>query len=99
MIKLLLRLEEYVKWMEKVSLVCMWQNDGPNVSTLEKETLNIYHVMEDLNYGILRIYMQSLEENTQKVSIGYQKNLVHQIPYIARLRHLENHTEASICTS
>ena len=38
-----------------------------------------------------------LEENPQKVLIGSQKNLVNQnIPYIARLRHLENHTEAVV---
>ena len=36
-----------------------------------------------------------LEENSQKVLVGHQKNLVQQnIPYIARLRHLENRTEA-----
>ena len=38
-----------------------------------------------------------LEENPhKKVLVGWQKNLVHQnIPYITRLRHLENHTEAA----
>ena len=30
-------------------LVSVWHNDGSNVSTLEKKTLKIYHVLEDLN--------------------------------------------------
>ena len=35
------------------------------------------------------------EEIRKKVLVDCQKNLVHQmIPYIARLRHIENHTEA-----
>ena len=33
----------------------VWHNDGFNVSTMEKKTLKIYHVLEDLNYEILRI--------------------------------------------
>ena len=63
-IKLLLlpRLEECVKWKEKLSLVSVWSNDGSNISTLEKKTLKIYHALEDLNYEILRIY-RVLEEN------------------------------------
>ena len=47
------RLEEYVKWNENVSLVSVWHNDG---STPEKKTLKIYHILEELNYGIFRIY-------------------------------------------
>ena len=41
-----------------------------------------------------------LEENPQKILVGCQKILVHQkIPYNARLRHLQNHTEAvDVCT-
>ena len=54
-IKLLTRVEEYVKWKEKVSLVSVWHNDDYSDSTLEKEIVKIYHVLEDLNYGILRI--------------------------------------------
>ena len=57
-IKLLLRLEEYVKWKEKVSLVSVWHNYGSNVSTLENKTLKIYHILKDLNYGILRTYVK-----------------------------------------
>ena len=73
----------------------MWHNDGSNVSTLEKKTLKIYHVLEDINYGILRIYAEFWKKIGKKVLVGCQKNLVHQkILYIARLRHLENHTEA-----
>ena len=35
-----------------------------------------------------------LEENPQKVLVGCQKNVVHQtIPYIARFKHLKNHTK------
>ena len=29
-----------------------------NISTMEKKTLKFYHVLEDLNYGILRIYAE-----------------------------------------
>ena len=51
--------------------------------------------MEDLKYEILRIYAEIWNELRKKVLVGCQKNLMHQkIPYIARLRHLENHTEA-----
>ena len=64
--KLLPRLEEYVKWEEKLSLVIVWQNDGSNVSTLEKKTLKIYHILEGLNYGILNIRIRiDLEEIQQ----------------------------------
>ena len=53
-----------------------------------EKTLKIYNVLEDLNNDILRIY-------AKKVLVSCQKNLVHQkIPYIARFRYLENHTEA-----
>ena len=54
--KLLPQLEQYVKWKENVSLVSVRHNDSSNVSTLEKKILKIYHVLEDLNYGILIIY-------------------------------------------
>ena len=78
-IKLLPRLEEYVKWNEKVSLVSVWHNDGSNVSTVEKKTLNIYYVLEDLNnYGILRIiYAEFWKKIRKNELIGFQKNLVH----------------------
>ena len=55
---MLLRLEEYVKWKQKVSLVSVWYNDSSNVLILVKKTLKIHHVLEDLNYGILRIYAE-----------------------------------------
>ena len=72
----------------------MWHNDGSSVSTLEKKTPKIYHVLKDINYGILRIYVEFWEKIRKTILVGCQKNLVHQmIPYIARLRHLENHTE------
>ena len=57
-IKLLPRLEEYVKWKKNVTLVSLWRNDGANISTLEKKTLKIYHVLEDLNCETLRIYAE-----------------------------------------
>ena len=69
----------------------VWHNNNSNVSTLKKKTLKIYDVLEYLNYGILKV----LEENSQKTLLACQKNLMHQkISYIARLRHLEKHTEA-----
>ena len=91
---MLLRLEEYVKWKQKVSLVSVWYNDSSNVLILVKKTLKIHHVLEDLNYGILRIYWEFWKKICKKVVEGCQKNLVHQkVPYITRLQHLENHTE------
>ena len=72
----------------------VWYNDGSNISTLDKKTLKIYHVLEDLNYGILRIYAEFWKKIRKNVLVGFQKNLAHQeIPYIAILRHLENHAE------
>ena len=41
-----------------------WHNDGSNVSTLENKTLNIYHILEDLNCGIENI-RRALEQYTQ----------------------------------
>ena len=52
-----------MKWKEKVSLVSVWHNDGSNVSTLEKKTLKVYHILEDLNYGTLRIYPKKVFNN------------------------------------
>ena len=73
----------------------MWHNDGSNISTVEKKTLKIYHVLEDLNYGIFRIYCRVLEENLQKDTCRLsEKQVLQKISHIARLRHLENHTEA-----
>ena len=82
-----------------VSLVCMWHNNGSNVSMLEKmlekKTLKIYHILEELNYGIFRIYAKVWKEICKKVLIGCHKNLMHKkVPYIARVWHLENYTEA-----
>ena len=74
-----------------MSLVGVWHN---NVSSLEKKTLKIYHVLEDLNYGIFRIYRRVLEENLQKDTCRLSEKQVLQKILIARLRHLENHTEA-----
>ena len=54
-----------MKWKEKVSLVSVWHNNGSSVSILEKKTLKIYHVLEDINYRILRIYTGVLGENPQ----------------------------------
>ena len=93
-VKLLPRLEEYVKWKVKVSLVSVRHNDGSNVSILEKKTLNIYHILEDINCGIFTIYAKFRKKILIKVHVGSEKNLVHQkIPYINRLKQLENHTE------
>ena len=62
---------------------------------MEKRTLNICHVLEDLNYGILRIYAEFWKKIRKKVLVGCQNNLLYQqIPYTAILRHLENHAEA-----
>ena len=36
----------------------VWRNDGSNVSTLEKKNTKHLGVLEDLNYGILRIYAE-----------------------------------------
>ena len=47
-------------------LVSIWHNDGSNVSTLEKKMLRIYHILEDLNYGILRIYAEFWNKNPQE---------------------------------
>ena len=64
-------------------------------SNTAEENTKIYHVLEDANYGILRIYAEFWKKIHKKLLVGCQKNLVHQkVPYIARLRHLENHTEA-----
>ena len=53
-------------------------NDGSNVSTLEKETLKIYHVLENLNYVLLRISPEFWKKIYKQVLLGCQKNLVHQ---------------------
>ena len=81
-IKLLPRLEEYVKWKE-MSLVSGWHNDGSKVSTLEKKTLKIFHVPEDLDYGILRAYMQNVgrksAKGTRRLSeeFGTSRDVIH----------------------
>ena len=73
----------------------VWNNDGFNISTMVKNILKVYHILEDLNYEILRIYAMFWKKIHKNVLLGCQKNLVHQkIPCIARLRPLENHTEA-----
>ena len=52
-----------------------WYNDGSNISTLEKETLKIYHVLEDINYGMLRIYAK---KSTHRLSeeLGASKDTI-----------------------
>ena len=55
---------------EKVSLVSVCHDDGSNVSTLEKKTLKIYSVLEDLNYGILRIHAEFWKKIRKKVLVG-----------------------------
>ena len=47
---------------DKVSLVSVWHNNG-FVSKLENKILKTYHVLEDLNYGILRIYAEFWGKN------------------------------------
>ena len=51
-----------------MSLVSLWHNDDANVSTLEKKTLKIYHVLKDLKYGILRIFEEFWKKNRKKYS-------------------------------
>ena len=66
----------------------VWNNGDSKISTLEKKTLKIYHVLEDLNYGILGIYAEfwkKIRKSTRRLS---------EEPYMARLRHLEKHIEA-----
>ena len=85
------------KWKEKVSLVSVWHNDGSKDSALEKKTLNIYHVLEDLNYGILRIYAEFWKKIRKKSYLRLWDELSAStvtIDYVARLKRLENHTEA-----
>ena len=69
-----------------MSLVSVWNNDGSNVSTLEKKTLKIYHVLDDLNYDILRIYAEiwkkippSKKNSTRWLSeeLGESKDTIH----------------------
>ena len=72
----------------------VWHNVGSNVSTLEKKKKDLLLSKRPNLWNIENI-RRVLEENQQKVLEGCQKNFVHQkIPYIARLRHLGNHTEA-----
>ena len=62
------RLEEYVKWKEKLSLVSVCHNDGSDISTLEKKNTNGYHILEDLNFGVLRIYAEFWKKSHKKCS-------------------------------
>ena len=94
-IKLLPWLEEYVKWKDNVSLLSMWHNDVSNVSTLEKKTLKIYHVLKDLNYEILRIYAMFWKKIRKKGAHGLSKEFCASKYTIHRqIKTLENHTEA-----
>ena len=48
-----------------------------------------------VNYGLVRTYAEFWKKIRRKILVGCQKNFVHQkTPYIGRLKHLENHTEA-----
>ena len=72
----------------------IWNNVGSNVSTLEKNTKDLARSERPKLWDIKNIH-RVLEENPKKILVGCQKNLVHQnIPYITRLRHLQNYTEA-----
>ena len=92
-IKLLVWLKEYVKSKEKVSLNSAWHNDGSNFSTLVKKTLKIYHVLKDLNYGILKIYaefwkkIRKKKKSTRRLlkELGASKDTIHrQIKTLAK---------------
>ena len=52
----------------------------PTFQHWRRKTLKIYHVLEDLNYGIFRIYEEFWKKisKKKKVHVGCQKNLVHQ---------------------
>ena len=67
-----------MNWKEKVSLVSVWHNDSSSVSTLEKKTLKICHVLENLNHWDIENIRRGFEENPRIVLVGSQKNLVHQ---------------------
>ena len=62
---------------EKVSLVSVCHDDGSNVSTLEKKTLKTYHVLEDLNYAILRLYAEFWKKIRKNVVVGRQRPTVY----------------------
>ena len=53
------------KMKVKVSLVSVWHNDRSKVSTLEKKTPKIYHVLENL-IMVYWEYMQSFERKSAK---------------------------------
>ena len=65
------------------------------LSTLMKKTLKIYHVLEDLNYGILRIYAEFWKKIRKKSArrlseeLSASKDTIHR-----QIKTLENHTEA-----
>ena len=59
---------------ENVSLGSVWNNDASNVSTLEKETLNIYHILEELYYGTLRIYVEVWKKIRKKYSLPVRRD-------------------------
>ena len=50
-------------------------NDDSNVSTLEKKIPKIYHVLEELNYGILRIYAEFWKKIHKKYNPGLSEQL------------------------
>ena len=59
-------------------LVSVWHNDGSNLSTVKKKTLNIYQVLEDLNYGILRIYAEFWKKIRLSEELGVSKDTIHR---------------------
>ena len=62
---------------------------------IEEEITKICHILEDLNYGILRIYAEVWKKIRKKAFVSYQKTLAHQkMPYLAKLRHMEIHTQS-----
>ena len=66
-----------------------------NFNTGEENSKDLPRSARPKYYGTKRIYTEFWKEIRKNVLVGCQKNLVYQkIQYIARLRHLENHTEA-----
>ena len=53
----------------------VWHKDGSNLSVLEKKTLKIYNILENLNYGILRIYAELWKKVRKKVSYAARRTL------------------------
>ena len=61
----------------------VWHNNGSNDSTLEKETLKIYNVLEDLNYGSQRIHAEFCIKFAKSIrrlyeELGASKDTIHR---------------------